>query len=92
MSRLLRLLSGSGIFLAEDLSREDRKKRKVQVREMKKARNEGKKAYIRYIDGELIIDGKVYEVDAEGTNPPLLFLPQLGIMPLTRCRTEARVC
>ena len=64
-----RLLSGSGIFLAEDLSREDRKKRKVQVREMKKARNEGKKAYIRYIDGELIIDGKVYEVDAEGTNP-----------------------
>ena len=30
-----RLLNGSGIFLAEDLLREDRKKRKVQVREMK---------------------------------------------------------
>ena len=60
-----KLLSGTGIFLADDLSKEERKRRKVLVSEMKKARSEGKRAFIRFSDGELIVNGKPYKVAAE---------------------------
>ena len=53
-----KLLRGSGIFIKEDLSKSERSYRKVLVDKMMKARAEGKKAFIRYTDGKLIIDGK----------------------------------
>jgi predicted RNA-binding protein YlxR (DUF448 family) len=46
-----KLLSGSGLYISEDLSKEEREKRKVLVNEIKRARSQGKKAYIRYADG-----------------------------------------
>ena len=55
-------LRGSNIYIREDLSMEERKKRSILVTMMKKARSEGKKAYIRFYDGNLIIDGSVVEV------------------------------
>ena len=69
-----KLLSGSGLFLAEDMSKEERKIRKIQVSEMKKARCEGKKAFIRFLDGELIVDGKPYNVTPD-CDPPSPGLP-----------------
>ena len=53
-----KLLRGSGIFIKEDLSKSERSYRKVLVDKMMKARAEGKKAFIRYTDGKLIVDGK----------------------------------
>ena len=53
-----RSLRGSGIFLFQDLSKKEREKRKVLVTAMKKARSEGKRAFIRFSDGELIVNGK----------------------------------
>ena len=35
------------------------------VSEMKKTRSEGKRAFIRFSDGELIVNGKPYKVAAE---------------------------
>ena len=69
-----KLLSGSGLFLAEDMSKEERKIRKIQVSEMKKARCEGKKAFIRFLDGELIVDGKPHKVTPD-CDPPSPGLP-----------------
>ena len=60
-----KLLSGSGIFLADDLSKEERERRRILVSEMKKGRSEGKKAFIRFSDGELIVNGKPHKVAAE---------------------------
>ena len=40
----------------------------------KKARSEGKKAFIRFSDGELIVNGKPHKVAAEGE----LFSPGLS--------------
>ena len=60
-----RLLNGSGIYLMEDMSIDERKKRRFLVNRMKKARSEGKRAYIRYTDGELIINGAVYSMNEE---------------------------
>ena len=37
----------------------ERKHRRSLVAEMKKARDEGKRAFIRYSDGKLIVNGKV---------------------------------
>ena len=57
--RQAKALKGTGLFLAEDLSPEERKHRRSLVAEMKKARDEGKRAFIRYSDGKLIVNGKV---------------------------------
>ena len=57
--RAAKALRGSGIFLMEDLSKLERERRRTLVAEMKIARTAGKKAYIRYSDGELIINGKL---------------------------------
>jgi len=56
-------LKGSKLYLAEDLTIDERKERRRQVEEMKKARADGKRAFIRFSDGKLIVDGKV-------TSPP----------------------
>ena len=50
-------MRGSDIYLMEDLSKADREARQKLVKAMKKARSEGKRAYIRFSDGKLIIDG-----------------------------------
>lgn len=57
--RAARALKDTGIFLMEDLSKAERERRRRLVAEMKIARREGKKAYIRYSDGELIINGQL---------------------------------
>ena len=51
-----RFLRGSALFIMDDLSKKERDIRRVLVSEMKKARREGKKAFIRYSDGKLIIN------------------------------------
>ena len=55
-------LKGSNIYIREDLSPNERRRRKVLVAEMKKGRDDGKRAYIRFSDGNLIVDGSVMEV------------------------------
>ena len=60
-----RLLNGSGIYLMEDMSKEERKNRRILVNRIKKARSEGKRAHIRYTDGELIIIGVVYSMNED---------------------------
>ena len=60
-------LRGSKLYLAEDLSIDERKERRIQVEEMKRARKEGKRAYIRFSDGKLVINGKVILPQAEET-------------------------
>ena len=59
--RLVKALRGSDIYLMEDLSKADREARQKLVKAMKKARSEGKRAYIRFSDGKLIVDGIVFE-------------------------------
>ena len=54
-------LRGSNIFIMEDLSKSDRNRRKVLVEKLKRARSEGKKAFIRFTDGKLIVDGKIID-------------------------------
>ena len=54
-------LKGSDMFLMEDLSKSERDYRKTLVKAMKKARSEGKKAFIRFTDGKLIVNGKAVE-------------------------------
>ena len=53
-----KILRSSGIFIKEDLSKSEQSYWKVLVDKMMKARAEGKKAFIRYTDGKLIVDGK----------------------------------
>ena len=62
--KLAKALRGSDTYLMEDLSKTDREARQKLVKEMKKARSEGKRAYIRFSDGKLIIDGIVFEATA----------------------------
>ena len=57
-----KLLNGSGIFLMEDLSKSEREERKGLVSAMKQARKEGKRAYIRFSDGRLIVNGKIHHL------------------------------
>ena len=54
-----RFLRGSGLFIMDDLSKKERESRRVRV---KKARSEGKKAFIRFSDGKLIVNGEVQAV------------------------------
>ena len=54
-------LKGSNIYIREDLSPNERRRRKVLVAEMKKARDDSKRAYIRFSDGNLIVDCSVME-------------------------------
>ena len=61
------IIRGSKLYLAEDLSIDERKERRIQVEEMKRARKEGKRAYIRFSDGKLVINGKVILPQAEET-------------------------
>ena len=60
-------LKGSNLYLAEDLTIDERKERRLQVEEMKRARQEGKRAYIRFSDGKLVINGKIIPPQAEET-------------------------
>ena len=62
-------LKGSNIYIREDLSVDERKRRKMMIVEMKKARNDGKRAYIRFSDGNLIVDGSVVEAPSTCTTP-----------------------
>ena len=57
-------LRGTNLFIMEDLSKSERKQRQKLVNEMKRERSEGNKAFIRYRDGKLIVNGKVKEVVA----------------------------
>ena len=66
--RAAKALRGSEIFLMEDLSKLEREHRRRLVAEMKIARKAGKKAYIRYSDGELIINGKLSAPPATKSN------------------------
>ena len=50
------------MFVEEDLSKEDREKRKTLVKEMKKAKYMGKRAFIRYSDGKVVVDGKIQDI------------------------------
>ena len=60
-------LKGSKLYLAEDLTIDERRERRIQVEEMKRARQEGKRAYIRFSDGKLVINGKVIPPQVEET-------------------------
>ena len=59
--RAAKNLRGSNIFIMEDLSKSHRNRRKVLVEKLKQARSAGKKAFIRFTDGKLLVDGKVIE-------------------------------
>lgn len=63
--KLCNRLRDSGIFIREDLPVKERMRRRTLVKEMKKARNEGKRAFIRYTDGQLIIDGELHIISDE---------------------------
>ena len=62
-------LKGSNIYIREDLSSNERRRRRLMVAEMKKARDDGKRAYIKFSDGNLIVDGSVVVVPC--TSDPL---------------------
>ena len=55
----------------EDLSKSEREQSQKLVNEMKREGNvsEGNKAFIRYRDGKLIVNGKVKEVVAMPSTP-----------------------
>ena len=55
-----RSLSGTGLFLMEDMSKKEKEKRKMLVIAMKKKREKGNRAYIRHSDGKLIVNGLVF--------------------------------
>ena len=65
--KVFKHLKGSNIYIREDLSPKER--RRVLVAEMKKARDDDKRAYIRSSDWNLIVDGSVVEVPC--TTDPL---------------------
>ena len=52
-------LQQTSIFLMEDLSKDGCEQRKELVAAMKKARREAKRAFVRFSDGKLVIDGEV---------------------------------
>ena len=56
--RAAKALKGSPIFIMEDLSREERKYRQKLVNEMKRERRGGNKAFIRFRDNKLIVNGE----------------------------------
>ena len=60
-------LRGTNTYIREDLSIDERKRRKILIDEMKKARKDGRRAYIRFSDGNLIVDGSVVEVTSTAT-------------------------
>ena len=60
-------LRGTNTYILEDLSIDERKRRKILIDEMKKARKDGRRAYIRFSDGNLIVDGSVVEVTSTAT-------------------------
>ena len=60
----LRVLRGSEIYIMDDLSKNEREERKKLVDIMRKARSDGKRAFIRNSDGKLIIDGKIHTVSS----------------------------
>lgn len=62
-------LRGTSLFIMEDLSKSEREQRQKLVNEMKRERSEGNKAFIRYRDGKLIVNGKVKEVVATPGTP-----------------------
>ena len=72
-----KLLKDTIIYIHEDLSFNERKRRKALVAEIKKAREDGKRAFIRFSDGNLMVDGAQWWM-----SPP---------QPLIMIRTEARV-
>ena len=55
-----RSLSGTGLFLMEDMSKKEKEKRRILVIAMKKKREKGNRAYIRHSDGKLIVNGLVF--------------------------------
>ena len=57
--RSAHLLRGSALFIMDDLSKKERDNQRVLVSAMKQARREGKKAFIRYSDGKLIVNGEI---------------------------------
>ena len=59
--RAAKSLKSTGMFIMEDLSKSDHEHRKVLVKAMKKARSEGKRAFIRFSDGKLVINGAVVD-------------------------------
>ena len=65
--QLLKKATASNLYLAEDLTVDERKERHLQVEEMKRARQEGKRAYICFSDGKLVINGKIIPPQAEET-------------------------
>lgn len=46
---------------------------------MKKARIEGKKAFIRYTDGELIIDGKAHALNLDSEKVDVRSIPDRDV-------------
>ena len=64
-----KLLRGTRMFIAEDLSKEDREKRKMLVKEMKKSKQMEKIAFIRYSDGKPVVDGKIQDNHHSTTAP-----------------------
>lgn len=64
-------LRGTNLFIMEDLSKSEREQSQKLVNEMKREGNvsEGNKAFIRYRDGKLIVNGKVKEVVAMPGTP-----------------------
>ena len=55
-----RSLSGTGLFLIEDMLKKEKEKRRILVIAMKKKREKGNRAYIRHSDGKLIVNGLVF--------------------------------
>jgi len=65
-----KLLKGSSIYLMEDLSKHECENRKLLVTAMKKARSEGKKAFIRFADGKLIVNGTAVDLPRPSSTTP----------------------
>ena len=72
--RSARLLRGSVLFIMDDLCKKERENRRVLVSAMKQSRHEGKKAFIQYSDGKLIVNGEIQPVShsISSTSPPIL--------------------
>ena len=58
-----RSLSGTGLFLVEDMSKKEKEKRRMLVIAMKKEKGKRNRAYIRHSDGELIAKGLVFSAE-----------------------------
>ena len=64
-----KLLNGSDIFLMENLSKSEKEERKGLMNAMKQARKEGKRAFIRFSDGRLIVNGRIHHLN-KSPSPP----------------------